>query len=104
MRQKHIESATVQPVVPTILVSWLAIFRPCFTAPVWNHILVLVGGAVLAPGKRTVTQVLRVMGLANRPGFGRYHECLTGRVGTPATWRVDCCSISWRCCYPTAKW
>jgi hypothetical protein len=38
--------------------------------------LVLVGGAVLAPGKRTVTQVLRVMGLANRPGFGRYHEVL----------------------------
>jgi hypothetical protein len=45
MRQKHIESATVQPVVPTILVSWLAIFRPCFTAPVWNHILVLIGDA-----------------------------------------------------------
>ena len=62
--------------VPTILVCWLAVFRPCFTAPVWNHILVLVGGAVLAPGKRTVTQVLRVMGLANRPGFGRYHEVL----------------------------
>jgi DDE superfamily endonuclease len=65
-----------QPVVPTILVSWLAVFRPCFTAPVWNHILVLVGGAVLAPGKRTVTQALRVMGLADRPGFGRYTEVL----------------------------
>jgi hypothetical protein len=36
----------------------------------------LVGGAVLAPGKRTVTQALRVMGLADRPGFGRYHEAL----------------------------
>ena len=58
------------------LLSWLAVFRPCFTAPVWNHILVLVGGAVLAPGKRTVTQALRVMGLADRPGFGRYHEAL----------------------------
>ena len=62
--------------MPTILVSWLAVFRPCFTAPVWNHILVLVGGAVLAPGKRTVTQALRVMGLADKPGFGRYHEVL----------------------------
>src|ERR1700710_2092244 len=51
-------------------------FRPCFTAPVWNHILVLVAGAVLAPGKRTVTQALRVMGLTDRPGFGRYHEVL----------------------------
>ena len=76
MTQHRIESATAQPTVPPILVSWLAVFRPCFTAPVWNHILVLVGGAVLAPGKRTVTQALRVMGLADKPGFGRYHEVL----------------------------
>jgi hypothetical protein len=52
------------------------VFRPCFTAPVWNHILVLVAGAVLAPGKRTVTQALRVIGLADAPGYGRYHEAL----------------------------
>jgi len=31
---------------------------------------------VLAPGKRTVTQALRVMGLSDDPGFGRYHEVL----------------------------
>ncbi len=76
MTQNRIESVTDQPTVPPILLSWLAVFRPCFTAPVWNHILVLVGGAVLAPGKRTVTQALRVMGLADQPGFGRYHEAL----------------------------
>jgi hypothetical protein len=52
------------------------VFRPCFTAPVWNHVLILVAGAVLAPGKRTVTQALRVMGLGDDPGFGRYHEVL----------------------------
>jgi len=51
--------------VPPILATWLAVFRPCFTAPVWNRVLVLVAGAVLAPGKRTVTQILRVMGLAD---------------------------------------
>jgi hypothetical protein len=76
MTDHRIESATAQPTVPAILISWLAVFRPCFTAPVWSHVLVLVGGAVLAPGKRTVTQALRVMGLADRPGFGRYHEVL----------------------------
>ncbi len=43
--------------VPPILATWLAVFRPCFTAPVWNRVLVLVAGAVLAPGKRTVTQI-----------------------------------------------
>src|ERR1700693_1699856 len=63
--------------VPPILATWLSVFRPCFTAPVWNRILVLVAGAVLAPGKRTVTQVLRVMGLANEPGFRRYHEVMS---------------------------
>jgi hypothetical protein len=75
MRHNRIESAALAA-VPTILASWLSVFRPCFTAPVWNHILVLVCGAILAPGKRTVTQALRVMGLAGQPGFGRYHEVL----------------------------
>ena len=76
MTPDRTESVTARPAVPAILVSWLTNFRPCFTAPVWNHILVLVSGAVLAPGKRTVTQALRVMGLAEQPGFGRYHEVL----------------------------
>ncbi len=69
-------AATDLPLAPPILAVWLSVFRPCFTAPVWNHVLVLVAGAVLAPGKRTVTQALRVMGLGDEPGFGRYHEVL----------------------------
>lgn len=76
MPQDRTESVFAGPAIPAILVSWLAVFRPCFTAPVWNHLLVLVTGAILAPGKRTVTQALRVMGLAERPGCGRYHEVL----------------------------
>jgi DDE superfamily endonuclease len=63
--------------VPPILAVWLSGFRPGFTAPVWNRILVLVAGAVLAPGKRTVSQLLRVMGLADEPSFRRYHEVLS---------------------------
>ena len=47
-----------------------------FTAPVWNRVLILVAGAVLGPGKRTVTQALRVMGLGQEPQFRRYHEVL----------------------------
>jgi DDE superfamily endonuclease len=65
------------PLVPPILATWLLVFRPCFTAPVWERVLVLVAGAVLAPGKRTVTQALRVMGLADGGGFRRYHEVLS---------------------------
>jgi len=45
----------------------MAPFRSFFTAPVWEHLLVLVIGIMLAPGKRTVSAALRVMGLgANR--------------------------------------
>src|SRR5689334_6417910 len=62
---------------PQVLNVWLSGFRDGFTAPVWNHVLVLVAGAVLAPGKRTVSQALRVMGLADRPGFARHHEVLS---------------------------
>jgi hypothetical protein len=70
-------SAPDPHLVPPILATWLVMFRPCFTAPVWNRVLVLVAGAVLAPGKRTVTQVLRVMGLADDRHFRRYHEVLS---------------------------
>ena len=61
---------------PPVLAGWLSPFRAYFSAPVWSRVLVLVAGAVLAPGKRTVSQALRVMGLAAGPGFARYHEVL----------------------------
>jgi hypothetical protein len=71
MKSDRTESISAESHAPEILVSWLTGFRPCFTAPVWNHVLVLVAGAILAPGKRTVAQALRVMGLADQTGFGR---------------------------------
>jgi hypothetical protein len=79
MASNHPRAATAADphLVPPALAAWLSVFRPCFTTPVWNHILVLLAGAVLAPGKRTVTQVLRVMGLADEPSFRRYHEVLS---------------------------
>ena len=70
-------AASAPPWVPPILATWLSAFRPCFTAPVWNRVLVLVTGAVLAPGKHTLTQALRVMVLADKPSFRRYREALS---------------------------
>jgi hypothetical protein len=63
--------------VPLALIPLMAGFRAFFTAPVWDHVLVLVTGAVLAPGKRTVSAVLRVMGLGSAAGFARYHHVLS---------------------------
>lgn len=46
--------AVVGDPVPHILRQWLQTWRPCFTAPSWEHVLVLVMGGLLATGKRTV--------------------------------------------------
>lgn len=75
----HPTSADTRPAVPVPprLAAWLAPFRDGFTAAVWPRVLVLVAGAILAPGQRTVSAALRVMGLADQPGFGRYHEVLS---------------------------
>jgi hypothetical protein len=77
MTTHRFPAAAGAALVPLVLASWLSAFRDCFTAPVWKHVLVLVAGAVLAPRKRTVSEALRVMGLAARPGFARYHEVLS---------------------------
>jgi hypothetical protein len=78
MAPNRLRAATASDphLIAPALAAWLSVFRSCFTAPVWNRVLVLVAGAVLAPGKRTVTQALRVMGLGEAPQFRRYHEVL----------------------------
>jgi hypothetical protein len=52
---------------------WLAAFASAMTAPSFQNLLVLFGGAVLAPGARLVTTSLRALG---RPtgNFSRYHS------------------------------
>ena len=71
--------------VPEVLAAWMRPFAPYFTAAVWRHVLVLVAGSLLAPGRRTVTAALRVMGLDQRSGFAVYHRVLsTGRWSSRA--------------------
>lgn len=55
-------------------------FAVLFTKRVWQSALVLVVGAILAPGKRTVSAVLRVMGLEEDPNFQIYHRVLNRTV------------------------
>jgi len=63
--------------VPEVLAAWMRPFASSFTAAVWRHVLVLVAGALLAPGRRTVTAALRVTGLDQAPGFAVYHRVLS---------------------------
>jgi hypothetical protein len=55
-------------------------FAPLFTKRVWQHAQLLLVGAILAPGKRTVTAALRVMGLAQAKSFQQYHRVVNRDV------------------------
>src|SRR3712207_1092869 len=56
----------------------LAPFAPLFSKRVWRHVQVLVTGAILAPGRRTVSSALRAaMGLDQQKRFHRYHRVLS---------------------------
>ncbi len=62
--------------VPDVLRIWLEPFRGAFTAPTWRLVLVLVMGALLAPGKRTVSACLRITGRAMAANYASYHQVL----------------------------
>ena len=63
--------------LPTSMIRVLAPFAPLFSERVWQHVQVLLAGAVLAPGKRTVSSALRAMGLEHHKQFHRYHRVLS---------------------------
>lgn len=81
----HHPSAAVGDAVPQILRQWLQALRTCFTAPSWEHVLVLVMGALLAPGKRTVSSCLRMTGRAGAANFASFHQILNRARWSPRT-------------------
>src|SRR3712207_2523640 len=62
---------------PAGLEGWMRPSRCPFTEAVSGHVPVLVCGALLAPGRRTVAAALRVMGLGEAAGFAVYHRVLS---------------------------
>src|SRR5438552_6954531 len=67
--------------LPAAIIHVLRHFELAFSEPVWQWARILLVGAILAPGKRTVTAALRVMGLGQERQFQNYH-----RVLNRATW------------------
>src|SRR5499425_765746 len=71
--------------LPIAFSSAIGVFAPVFSRPVWQHVKVLMTGAVLAPGQRTVTAMLRIMGRSAAPDFQTYHRVLNRDVWSPLT-------------------
>jgi DDE superfamily endonuclease len=70
-------------ILPHPLAMVLGAFAPMFSKRVFAHVKLLIVGAILAPGKRTVTSVLRVMGKSDDRHFQNYHRVLS-RAQWPA--------------------
>src|SRR5919199_4530864 len=67
--------------LPMAIIHVLRQFEAVFSERVWDYAKVLLVGAILAPGTRTVTAALRVLGLSADRQFQNYH-----RVLNRATW------------------
>jgi hypothetical protein len=63
--------------LPATMIRALVPFAPLFSKSVFQHVQVLVAGAILVPGRRTVSSALRAMGLDQEKRFLRYHRVLS---------------------------
>jgi DDE superfamily endonuclease len=64
------------PDVPMALMTVISVFAPRFSKRVLASVKLLLVGAILAPSKRTVTAVLRVLGKSADAHFQNYHRVL----------------------------
>jgi hypothetical protein len=62
--------------LPAGFADLLVAFAPLFSKRVFQSVQVLLCGTILATGKRTVTAVLRAMGLSQEKHFPTYHRVL----------------------------
>lgn len=62
--------------LPKKIIQVLRQFEEVFSERVWEWAKVLLMGAMLAPGERTVTAILRVMGQSQEQQFQNYHRVL----------------------------
>jgi hypothetical protein len=55
----------------------MIVFEPLFSKSVFEHARLMLLGALLAPGKRTVSAILRVTGRGQERRFHKYHRVLS---------------------------
>ncbi len=63
-------------ILPGRSMAYLSAFAPLFYRRTWERVVVLLEGAILAPGERTMSSVLRVLGLDQDRSYQAYHRVL----------------------------
>ncbi len=66
--------------LPSEYLTLVLAFAPVFSKRIWTHVQILLVGAILTPSQRTVTAVLRIMGLSQDKHFQNYHRLLNRAV------------------------
>ncbi len=69
--------------LPDAIIPILTPFAMLFQNRTWIKAQLLLLGAILAPGQRTVSSALRVMGLSDDQAFAKYHHVLNRGVWSP---------------------
>ena len=73
------------PPLPARFAGTILAFAPLFVQRTWRHAEVLLVGAILAPGRRTVTSLLRITGRSRERRFVNYYRVLSRTAGCPRT-------------------
>ncbi len=66
--------------LPDAIIPILNSFSTLFQVRTWLKAQILLVGAILSPGKRTVSSALRVMGLSDDVTFAKYHHVLNRAI------------------------
>ena len=69
--------------LPDAILPVLHPFATLFRSPTWLKAQILLAGAILVPGQRTVAAARRVMGRSDHLDYARYHEVLNRAVWSP---------------------
>ena len=80
--------------LPTRFSALILSFAPLFFQRSWRHAEMLLLAAILAPGKRTMTSLLRISGLAREWRFVNYHRVLNRAACSPRGIRPVTLSIT----------
>ena len=64
------------PTLPEVIVALLLPFEQLFDPRTWRKAQLLAVGAILSPGKRTVSSALNILGVGQQGDFATYHHVL----------------------------